>query len=162
MFDRLNVNVTSRLDARVPQHTLSDGPAAHIRYASMYGMGLVELNKYKEAIGPLDEAIQVAAKTRNVAYPSIAVNARIEALSGIGQNDQALALAADAMRKATALHLAGHQCRPQTFPPAPGTVRSGNAGASRLMELCSGMQGPDSFAGLTAKGDSDHRAAFWH
>jgi hypothetical protein len=92
LFDRLNVNVTSRLDARVPQHTLSDGPAAHIRYASMCGTGLVELNKYKEAIGPLDEAIQVAAKTRNVAYPSIAVNARIEALSGIGQNDQALHL----------------------------------------------------------------------
>jgi CHAT domain-containing protein len=85
-----------------------DDPAAHVRYASMYGTGLVELHKYKEAIGPLDEAIKVAAKTRNVAYPSIAVNAKIEALSGIGQNDQALALAADAMRKVTALHLAAH------------------------------------------------------
>jgi CHAT domain-containing protein len=85
-----------------------DDPAAHIRYASMYGTGLVELHKYKEAIGPLDEAIKVAAKTRNVAYPSIAVNAKIEALSGIGQNDQAVALAADAMQKVAALHLAGH------------------------------------------------------
>jgi CHAT domain-containing protein len=83
-------------------------PAAHIRYASMYGTGLVELHKYKEAIGPLDEAIRVAAKTRNAAYPSIAIDAKIDALSGIGQNDQALALAGDAMQKVGALHLAGH------------------------------------------------------
>jgi hypothetical protein len=34
-------------------------PDAHIRYASMYGTGLVELHKYKEAIGPLDEAISL-------------------------------------------------------------------------------------------------------
>jgi hypothetical protein len=37
-------------------------PGAHIRYASMYGTGLVELHKYKEALGPLDEAIKVAGK----------------------------------------------------------------------------------------------------
>jgi hypothetical protein len=49
-------------------------PAAHIRYASMYGTGLVELHKYKEAIGPLDEAIQVANKTRGVAYPTTEVD----------------------------------------------------------------------------------------
>lgn len=83
-------------------------PAAHIRYASMYGTGLVELHKYKEAIGPLDEAIRVAAKTHHVAYPSIAINAKIDALSGTGRNDHALALAADAMHKFAALHLAGH------------------------------------------------------
>jgi CHAT domain-containing protein len=83
-------------------------PAAHVRYASMYGTGLVELHKYKEAIGPLNEAINVARKTRNAAYPSIAIDAKIEALSGVGENDQALALAADAMSKVTELHLAGH------------------------------------------------------
>jgi tetratricopeptide (TPR) repeat protein len=66
-------------------------PAAHIRYASMYGAGLVELHKYKEAIGALDEAIKVAAKTRNAAYPSIAIDAKIDALSGTGRNDLALA-----------------------------------------------------------------------
>src|ERR1039458_2909039 len=32
-----------------------DDPGAHIRYASMYGTGLVEMHKYKEALGPLDE-----------------------------------------------------------------------------------------------------------
>lgn len=83
-------------------------PAAHIRYASMYGTGLVELHKYKEALGPLDEAIKVAARTRNAAYPSIAATAKIEALSGIGQNDQALALAAEVMRKVEAHHLTAH------------------------------------------------------
>lgn len=83
-------------------------PAAHIRYASMYGTGLVELHKYQEAIGPLNEAIRVAANTRNAAYPSIAIDAKIDALSGIGQNQQALALASDTMEKVRALRLAGH------------------------------------------------------
>ena len=69
-------------------------PAAHIRYASMYGAGLVEMHKYQEALGPLDEAIKVAGKTRGAAYPTIAVNAKIEALSGLGRNQEALALAA--------------------------------------------------------------------
>jgi CHAT domain-containing protein len=83
-------------------------PGAHIRYASMYGTGLVALQKYKEALGPLDEAIAVAAKTRNAAYPSIATTAKIEALSGVGQNDQALALAADAIQRVAAHHLTAH------------------------------------------------------
>ena len=83
-------------------------PAAQIRYASMYGVGLVELHKYKEALVPLNEAINVAAKTRGVAYPTIAITAKIDALSGIGDNKQALALAADEMQKVSAYHLAGH------------------------------------------------------
>ena len=83
-------------------------PAAHIRYASMYGAGLLELHKYKEALGPLDEAIRVAAKTPGAAYPSIAVDAKIEALSGLGRNQEALELAAQEMQKISAYHLAGH------------------------------------------------------
>jgi CHAT domain-containing protein len=83
-------------------------PAAQIRYASMYGVGLVELHKYKEALGPLNEAIKVAAKTRGAAYPTIAITAKIEALSGTGDNKQALALAAEEMQKVSAYHLAGH------------------------------------------------------
>lgn len=83
-------------------------PAAHIRYASMYGAGLLELHKYKEALGPLDEAIRVAAKTRGAANPSIAIDAKIEALSGLGRNQEALALAAQEMQKISAYHLAGH------------------------------------------------------
>ncbi|MFP5205379.1 MAG: CHAT domain-containing protein [Acidobacteriota bacterium] len=83
-------------------------PAAQIRYASMYGAGLVELHKYKEALGPLNEAIKVAAKTRGAAYPTIAITAKIEALSGLGENKEALALAAEEMQKVSAYHLAGH------------------------------------------------------
>jgi CHAT domain-containing protein len=83
-------------------------PGAHIRYASMYGAGLVEFHKYKEALGPLNEAIRVAAKTRGAAYPSIAIDAKIEALSGLGRNNEALALAAEEMQKVSTHHLAGH------------------------------------------------------
>jgi CHAT domain-containing protein len=83
-------------------------PGAHIRYASMYGTGLVELHKYKEALGPLDEAIKVAAKTRGAAYPTIAITAKIEALSGLGENKEALALADEDLRRVSDYHLAGH------------------------------------------------------
>jgi len=83
-------------------------PAAHIRYASMYGAGLVELRRYREALGPLNEAIKVAGKTPDVAYPTIAITAKIEALSGLGENQQALALAAEEMRRISPYHLAGH------------------------------------------------------
>ena len=83
-------------------------PGAHIRYASLYGAGLVELHKYQEALGPLDEAIKVAGKTRGAAYPTIAVNAKIDALSGLGKNKEALALAAEELRRVSAYHLAGH------------------------------------------------------
>ena len=83
-------------------------PAAQIRYASMYGAGLVELHKYKEALGPLNEAIEIAAKTHGAAYPTIATTAKIEAMSGLGENKEALALAAEEMQKVSAYHLAGH------------------------------------------------------
>jgi CHAT domain-containing protein len=83
-------------------------PGAHIRYASLYGAGLVEMHKYQEALGPLDEAIKVAGKTRGAAYPTIAVNAKIDALSGLGENKEALALATEELRRVSAYHLAGH------------------------------------------------------
>ena len=83
-------------------------PAAHIRYASVYGTGLVELQKYGEALGPLDEAIKVSKDKPEVAYPTIAITAKIEALSGLGRNQEALALASEAMQRASNYHLAGH------------------------------------------------------
>ena len=83
-------------------------PGAHIRYASMYGAGLVEMHKYKEALGPLNEAIKVAGKTRGAAYPTIAITAKIEALSGLGENKEALVLAGEEMQRVSGYHLAGH------------------------------------------------------
>jgi len=85
-----------------------DDPAAHIRYASMYGTGLVALGKYQEALGPLNEAIRVAQKTPGVACPTIAITAKIQALSGLGQYKAALALAAGELKRVSAYHLAGH------------------------------------------------------
>jgi CHAT domain-containing protein len=83
-------------------------PGARIRYASMYGAGLVELHKYNEALGPLNEAIKFANKTHGAAYPTIAITAKIEALSGLGRNQEALALAGEEMQRVASYHLAGH------------------------------------------------------
>jgi len=74
----------------------------------MYGAGLVEMHKYKEALVPLDEAIKVAAKTHGAAYPSIAITAKIEALSGLGEDKEALALASEELQRVSGYHLAGH------------------------------------------------------
>lgn len=85
-------------------------PGAHIRYASMYGTGLVELKKYNEALGPLNEAIKVAQNTRGAAYPTIAITAKIGALSGLGKTQEALALADEEMRWVNRYQLAEHAC----------------------------------------------------
>jgi tetratricopeptide (TPR) repeat protein len=74
----------------------------------MYGAGLVELHKYSEALGPLNEAIKVANKTHGAAYPTIAITAKIEALSGLGRNQEALSLASEEMQRVSSYHLAGH------------------------------------------------------
>ena len=68
-------------------------PAATVRYASVFGAGLVQLHRYKEALTPLDQAINLAASNGALAYPSIAVYAKIDALEGLKQYDSALALA---------------------------------------------------------------------
>jgi CHAT domain-containing protein len=82
--------------------------AAQIRYASVYGSALVQFHKYNESLGPLNEAIKLAQQTRGTAYPSIAVSAKIEALSGLHRNQEALALTKEAMQYPTNQHLEGH------------------------------------------------------
>ena len=83
-------------------------PAARVRYASVYGAGLVALKKYDRALKPLDEAIRVANTTNGVAYPSIATASKIEALGGLGRYQEALTLTNDAMARVTARHLNMH------------------------------------------------------
>ena len=68
-------------------------PGAHIRYASLYGAGQVDLHQYKASLAALDEAINTANAT-GAAYPTIAVNAKIEALSGLGRYSEAFSLLA--------------------------------------------------------------------
>ncbi len=70
-------------------------PGAHVRYASLYGAGQVDLHQYKASLAALDEAIDTANATGS-AYPTIAVNAKIEALSGLGQYSEAFSLLAQA------------------------------------------------------------------
>lgn len=67
--------------------------AATVRYASVYGAGLVQIHRYKEALNPLDEAIALANSNPHIAYPAIAVYAKIDALTGLHEYDQALQLA---------------------------------------------------------------------
>jgi len=70
-----------------------DDPAATVRYASAFGAGLNQVQRFKEALTPLNLAINVATTTKGVAYPTIAVYAKIDALTGLHQYDEALALA---------------------------------------------------------------------
>ena len=70
-------------------------PGAHIRYASLYGAGQVDLHQYKASLAALDEAINTANDT-GAAYPTIAVNAKIEALSGLRRFPEAFSLLAQA------------------------------------------------------------------
>ena len=83
-------------------------PAAHVRYASVFGAGLVELQRYEEAIHVLDEAINTAAKSPDIAYPSIAVDSKIDALRGLRRYDEALALADQATKRLPTPNLQAH------------------------------------------------------
>jgi tetratricopeptide (TPR) repeat protein len=71
--------------------------AAHVRYASVYGAGLNELHRYKEALSALDDAINTANAHPAVAYPTIAVNSKIDALRGLHRYADALSLASEAL-----------------------------------------------------------------
>ena len=87
--------------------TLHD-EAAHVRYASLYGAGLVELQRYDEAMQWLDQAIDTANKDRSLAYPSIAINTKIDALRGLHRYPEAIALADTAIRRLPSTHLDAH------------------------------------------------------
>jgi CHAT domain-containing protein/tetratricopeptide (TPR) repeat protein len=96
------------LEAWTSAKVLHD-PAASVRYASVYGDGLVELRRYNEALTPLNEAIKIAKDHPDVAYPSIAINSKIDALRGLRRYDEALALSADAMTHLQNASMKGHE-----------------------------------------------------
>ena len=81
--------------------------AAQIRYASAYGMGLVDVKRYRESLGPLNEALNVYRQHTDLGYPAEAIATKIEALSGLGNYSQALSLLGDALRYATTHHWLG-------------------------------------------------------
>jgi CHAT domain-containing protein len=74
-------------------------PAATVRYASVFGAGLVQIHRYKEALQPLDKAISIATKNPEIAYPTIAVYAKIDALTGLHQYQEALRLANESLQR---------------------------------------------------------------
>src|SRR6266567_3019764 len=82
--------------------------AAHVRYASVYGAGLVELRRYKEALTALDEAINTEEAHAEVGYPSIAINSKIDALRGLQRYTEAVALANEALTRVPNPSLRGH------------------------------------------------------
>jgi CHAT domain-containing protein len=82
--------------------------AAHVRYASVYGAGLNELHRYKEAVTALDDAINTASRNPAVAYPSIAINSKIDALRGLHQEKEALDLANQALARIPDRDLTSH------------------------------------------------------
>ncbi|GAA3771338.1 CHAT domain-containing protein [Terriglobus aquaticus] len=67
--------------------------AATVRYASVFGAGLVQVHDYKEALTFLDQAIKLANSNPALAYPTIAIYAKIDALSGLKNYHDALSLA---------------------------------------------------------------------
>ena len=83
-------------------------PAATVRYASVFGAGLVQLHRYKEALTPLDQAIDIA-KAHELAYPTIAVYAKIDALAGLHQYDQALTLVNQSLDRLDGTPYEGHK-----------------------------------------------------
>ncbi len=70
---------------------------AHVRYASLYGAGLVEMHRYDEALIALNEAINIAKSHPAVAYPAVAVSSKIDALRGLRRYQDALNLANQAL-----------------------------------------------------------------
>src|SRR6202012_492678 len=137
-------------------------PGAHIRYASMYGTGLVELHKYKEAMGPLDEAIRVANKTSGAAYPTIAITAKIEALGGLGENKEALALAAEEMRRVLNYHLSGHLYELyQTRAGVYGRMGQWDQAVSDLAQAVQNAKQLSNWRGLT-QADGSLAQAYMH
>ena len=74
-------------------------PAAVVRYASLYGAGVAQGKHYQQALKPLNEAIKLAAANTSIAYPTIAVDAKIDALAGLHQTGPALLLAGEALKR---------------------------------------------------------------
>jgi CHAT domain-containing protein len=86
-------------------------PAATIRYAGVFGQGLVQIHRYKEALNPLGKAISLAESNPEVAYPTIAVYAKIGALLGLHRYDEALKLANASLERLNGTSFDGHKAQ---------------------------------------------------
>ena len=82
--------------------------SAQVRYASLYGAGLVEMHRYQQGLKPLDEAIAIARAHPAVAYPAVAISSKIDALRGLHRYQEALSLANQALAEIPSPSLKGH------------------------------------------------------
>ncbi len=89
-------------------------PAATVRYASVFGVGLVQVRRYKEALTPLNEAIRLAALHPEIASPTIAIYGKIDALEGLHEYDAALRLANESMARLQGTAYDGHKTQVYT------------------------------------------------
>jgi hypothetical protein len=87
-------------------------PAASIRYASAFGAGLVAVGRYGEAMTPLNEAIKIAQAHPEVAYPTLAINTKIDALAGLHRENEALQLANDSLSRLRGTQFDGQKPKP--------------------------------------------------
>jgi len=81
---------------------------AEVRYASLYGAGLVEMHRYQQGLTPLNDAIAIARAHPAVAYPAIAISSKIDALRGLHRYQEALTLANQALAEVPSPALKGH------------------------------------------------------
>ncbi len=81
---------------------------AQVRYASLYGAGLVEMHRYQQGLVPLNDAIATARAHPAVAYPAIAISSKIDALRGLHRYQEALTLANQALAEIPSPSLKGH------------------------------------------------------
>ena len=84
-------------------------PAATIRYASVFGAGLNQVHRYKEALAFVNQAIKLAAEQPDVGYPSIAIYQKINALAGLHQNNEALKLVDESLVRLQGTPLEGQK-----------------------------------------------------
>ena len=128
-------------------------PAATIRYASAFGAGLVAVGRFKEAMTPLDEAIKIATAHPEVAYPTIAISTKIDALAGLHRYNEAMNLANDCLRHLEGTPYDGQ--RTQVFVSrgfinvSLGDVKDGVADYSNALRLAEHMH---NFRGVTDAG----------
>ena len=104
-------------------------PAASIRYASVFGAGLVAVGRYGEAMTPLNEAIKIAQAHPEVAYPTLAINTKIDALAGLHRDNEGLQLANDSLSRLRGTQFDGQKAQAYL---SRGRINSdlGNQGAA--------------------------------
>lgn len=82
---------------------------AQIRYFSMFGNGLNELNRYDEALEYFNRALVLADHTPDIGFPFMAYEGKAQALVALNKSDDAKSLLNHALTEAKKLDRRGHE-----------------------------------------------------